>query len=61
MRIKEKPRLELLYKQINVIIPCQLGQVTELLEMLSGIGEIDPAREYEIIIRPKTEADNNGC
>lgn len=53
MKLKENPRLELLYRQTNLIIPCELGQVSELQELLALVGEINTEKEYEITIKEK--------
>ena len=55
MKLIEQPRLELLYNRTNIIIPLQPGQVPQANEILTAVGEIDPDKDYEIIIKAKSK------
>ena len=52
MKIKEQPRLELLYKQDNLIIPLEKGQIRAVHEFLDTVGQIDPKKDYTVKIEP---------
>ncbi len=52
MKIKERPRLELLYRQDNLIIPLEKGQIRAVHEFLNTVGQIDPAKDYTVKIEP---------
>ena len=52
MKIKERPRLELLYRQDNLIIPLEKGQIRAVHEFLDTVGQIDPTKDYTIKIEP---------
>lgn len=47
MKLKEKPRLALLYKETDIIIPCEKGQETEIRELVNG-WDVDPEKDVEI-------------
>ena len=53
MKLIDVPRLELLYKQTNLIIPLKPGQVQQANAILEGLGEIDLEKDYEITIKAK--------
>ena len=55
MKLLEQPRLELLYNRTNIVVSLQLGQVHEANELLTAIGEIDPDKDYDIIIKAKSK------
>ena len=38
MKLKDRPRIELLYSQDNIIIPCEKGQNTAIQRVLDSIG-----------------------
>lgn len=50
MKIKERPRLELLYRQDNLIIPLEKGQIRAVHEFLDTVGQIDPTKNYTVKI-----------
>lgn len=52
MKIKERPRLELLYRQDNLIIPLEKGQIRAVHEFLDTVGQIDPSKDYTVKIEP---------
>ena len=51
MKLAAQPRIELLYKQTNLIIPFQKDQFSLLTQFMNTIGEIDTDKEYEVQIR----------
>lgn len=53
MKLIDVPKLELLYKQTNLIIPLKPGQVQQANAILEGLGEIDLEKDYEITIKAK--------
>ena len=62
MKLKDRPRIELLYNQDNIIIPCQKGQNTAIQRVLDSIGRIDPNKEYTIeikVVRQRRSLDAN--
>lgn len=52
MKIKEQPRLELLYRQDNLIIPLEKGQIRAVHEFLDTVKQIDPTKDYTVKIEP---------
>lgn len=52
MKLKAKPRIELLYTQDNVIIPCCKGQIRVLNEFLASVEQIDVNKDYTVKIEP---------
>lgn len=56
MKLCERPRVEPLFKQTNIVIPLKLGQVHEAIGIVQSIGEFDPDKDYDIIIKPKKKA-----
>lgn len=52
MKLKAKPRIELLYEQDNILIPCCKGQIRVLNEFLVSVGEIDVNKDYTVKIEP---------
>ena len=62
MKLKDSPRIELLYNQDNIIIPCEKGQNTAIQRVLDSIGRIDPNKEYTIeikVVRQRRSLDAN--
>ena len=62
MKLKDRPRVELLYSQDNIIIPCEKGQNTAIQRVLDSIGRIDPNKEYTIeikVVRQRRSLDAN--
>ena len=62
MKLKDKPRIELLYNQDNIIIPCEKGQNTAIQRVLDSVGKIDPNKEYTIeikVVRQRRSLDAN--
>lgn len=62
MKLKDRPRIELLYNQDNIIIPCQKGQNTAIQRVLDSVGRIDPNKEYTIeikVVRQRRSLDAN--
>lgn len=53
MKLKDNPRIELLYAVTNLIIPLQKGQEHDLTEFLASLGQLDLNKEYEIEIKEK--------
>lgn len=53
MKLADSPRLELLYKVDNIVIPCQKGQTHVLNGFLEGLGQLDLTKEYEVKIVKK--------
>lgn len=53
MKIIDAPRIELLYAQDNLVIPCEKGQISELQRVLDDVGKIDRNKDYEVVIRRK--------
>jgi hypothetical protein len=50
MKLVEKPRLEILYKQDNLIIPVQKGQISLITDFIRNLEEIDTNKEYVVKI-----------
>lgn len=62
MKLKEKPRIELLYKQDSLIIPFEKGQIRALHELLDSFDIADLTKEYTVKIeriRQKRSLDAN--
>ena len=62
MKLKDRPRIELLYNQDNIIIPCEKGQNIAIQRVLDSIGRIDPNKEYTIeikVVRQRRSLDAN--
>lgn len=55
MKLKEKPRIELLYKQDNLIIPFEKGQIRALHELLGSFDITDLTKEYVVKIERKRQ------
>lgn len=51
MKLKNNPRIELLYSQDNIIIPCEKGQNEAIQRVLDSVGRIDPNKDYTIEIK----------
>lgn len=52
MKLKEKPRVELLYGQDNIIIPVVKGQIRAIHAFFDEVGQIDPEKDYTLKIEP---------
>ena len=50
MKLAEKPRLELLYKVDNLIIPFVKGQTAALMDFLASLDGLDLSKDYEVKI-----------
>lgn len=53
MRLIDQPRIELLYKQNNLVIPCDKREINLLQKILERLGRIDPNKDYEVSIKPQ--------
>lgn len=53
MKLKDNPRIELLYTVTNLIIPLQKGQEHDLTEFLAGLGQLDLNKDYDVKIEIK--------
>lgn len=53
MKLADRPRLDILYKQDNLIIPLRKGQYREAIEIINRLGIVNLDKEYEVTIRPK--------
>lgn len=62
MKLKGRPRVELLYEQDNIIIPAKKGQIRLIHEFLDTVGEIDQEKDYTLkieITKRKRSLDAN--
>lgn len=62
MKLKGKPRVELLYEQDYIIIPVEKGQIRLIYEFLDTVGEIDQEKDYTLkieITKRKRSLDAN--
>ena len=53
MKFAEKPRIELLYKVDNIVIPCQKGQTHAMNDFLRAIDDLDLSKDYDVKIAKK--------
>jgi hypothetical protein len=53
MRLVGQPRIELLYKQNNLVIPVNKGDFNAVHSLLTDLGTIDPKKDYEVSISLK--------
>lgn len=53
MKLTSEPRIELLYQQDNLVIPCAKGQVPLIQQVICRLGSVDPKKDYEVSISPK--------
>lgn len=52
MKLAGQPRMELLYKSTNLVIPFEKGEYRAVQRVLDELGTVDPSKEYEVSIRP---------
>lgn len=63
MKLADRPRVDILYKVDNLVIPLQKGQHREAIEMIDRLGIVNQDKEYEVTIkakRKKRSLDANG-
>lgn len=53
MKLKDKPRWALLYRETDIIIPCEKGQEKEVMGLVSD-WEVEAGTDVEIIVKAKT-------
>lgn len=53
MKLTSEPRIELLYQQDNLVIPCAKGQERLIQQVISDLGKVDRQKDYDISISPK--------
>lgn len=53
MKLTSEPRIELLYQQDNLVIPCAKGQERLIQQVISDLGKVDRQKNYDISISPK--------
>lgn len=51
MKLTAQPRLELLYKQTNLILPFEKGQINVLASFMDELGDLDLTKDYEVKIK----------
>lgn len=62
MKMHDKPRIELLYAQDNLIIPFEKGQIPALSDLIRSFGELPIDKDYTVKIeeiRHKRSLDAN--
>ncbi len=53
MKLTDQPRIELLYKQTNLIIPFHKDFTRLLNDFLSELGQLDLSKDYVVTIAPQ--------
>lgn len=53
MKLADRPRVNLLYKYDEIVIPLKHGQIKDINEVLDKIGEIDTDKDYTVEIKRK--------
>lgn len=53
MKLADRPRVDILYKVDNLVIPLQKGQHREAIEMIDRLGIVNQDKEYEVTIKTK--------
>ena len=58
MKLKDRPRLDLLYDRDNIIIPCEKGQHHQINEFLRSL-DINLEKDYTIVIKVTPKKRSN--
>ena len=53
MKLTSEPRIELLYQQDNLVIPCVKGQERLIQQVINSLGKVDRQKDYDISIKLK--------
>lgn len=55
MKLIGQPRIELLFKQTNLIIPCEKAENRAIQRLLDSLGTLDLSKDYVVEIKPKKQ------
>jgi len=53
MKLSDTPRLDMLYKNDNIVIPIKKGQHHEALQVIESLGVVNLDKDYEVTIKQK--------
>lgn len=53
MKLADRPRIDILYKIDNLVIPLQKGQHREVIELIERLGVVNQDNDYDVTIKRK--------